>query len=95
VDPNRSLKQILLVAILVLAASSSAQTADQAWLNYKMKGGARFFFPTAVRALGHDAIEQAAIAELNRNLGSLAGKDASKMSARAKEALSGQTVRNN
>jgi alpha-glucuronidase len=92
VDPNRSLKLIPLVAILVLAASSSAQTADQAWLNYKMKGDVRFFFPTAVRALGHDAIEQAAIAELNRNVGSLAGKDASKMTARAKEALSGQTV---
>ena len=71
--------------------SLNAQTADQAWLNYELKGKIHPFFPATVRALGNDAVEQAAASELNRNLGSL-GKSASEMTARTKEVFSGQTL---
>jgi alpha-glucuronidase len=45
-----------------------------------------------VHALGHDALELAAVAELNFSSGSLAGQDTSKMTTRVKESTSGQTV---
>ncbi|HEY1576298.1 MAG TPA: alpha-glucuronidase family glycosyl hydrolase [Terracidiphilus sp.] len=83
---------LILVTLLPGVPIVSAQTADQAWLKYELKGRIRSFFPTAVRALGHNPVEKSAAAELNRNLGPLAGKDASKMTTRVKEISSGQTV---
>ena len=81
------------LALLISAVpSSTAQTADQAWLNYSLRGWLHSLFPIAVRALGDSAVEKAAVAELNRELGSFAGQDASKMTVRAREALSGQTL---
>ena len=67
-----------------------AQTADQAWLKYDLQGR-KLFVPIAVRALGASPQEKAAVSELNHNLGDLAG-ERSGLSARAREALGGQTV---
>jgi alpha-glucuronidase len=93
VKPTRLSRLVLLLVFLLSTIPSlSAQTADQAWLKYQMKGRVHSFFPIAVHALGHDALEQAAMAELNRNLGLLAGKDASTMTVRVKESFSGQTI---
>jgi len=80
-----------LILLLSVPLVVGGQTADQAWLNYSLPGRVRLF-PTAIRTLGNDAIELAAAKELNRNLGSLAGQDAAKMTVRAKEAFSGQTI---
>jgi len=89
----RHSRLLALLAVLFSAISSViGQTADQAWLKYELKGRVHSFFPIAVRALGSDVVEQAAMAELNRNLGLLVGQDASKMTARLKETLSGETV---
>ena len=89
----RSFRLLRLLALLFAAVSSaSGQTADQGWLKYDLKGRVHPFFPIKVRALSNDAIEQAALAELNRSLGPLAGQDASRMTVRAQETFSGQTV---
>jgi len=92
----KHLRQSRLLPLLAVLFSSIpsviGQTADQAWLKYELKERVRSFFPIAVRALGNDPVELAAMAELNRNLGSLAGQDASKVTARVKETLSGETV---
>ncbi len=69
-------KKIGLVAaglLLALSASSMAraQTAEQAWLNYNLKGRVRMFFPANVRALGNSAEERSAVEELNRGLEAL------------------------
>jgi alpha-glucuronidase len=82
----------LLIALFFIPFLAVSQTADQAWLKYELPGRVHSFFPTSVKALGDDAIERAAAAELNRSLGSLAARDASKMTARAKDTFSGQTV---
>jgi alpha-glucuronidase len=73
-------------------AAAHAQTADQAWLNYTLPTRVVAFTPIAVRALGNDPLEQSAVAEINRSLGSLAGRDAHSLTARARQGLSGQTV---
>ncbi len=94
------IRQIDFLGILALAGVLSsgiaavAQTADQAWLKYELPSRARPGMPIAVRALGNGAVEQSAVGELNRNLGYLAGRNASGpgFSARAQLALEGQTV---
>jgi len=93
VNARWSSRLVPFLALLISSVpSSTAQTADQAWLNYSLRGRLHSLFPIAVRALGGSAVERTAVAELNRELGSLAGQDASKMTARAREALSGQTL---
>jgi alpha-glucuronidase len=93
VNARWSSRVIPFLALLISAVpSSTAQTADQAWLNYSLRGWLHSLLPIAVRALGDSAVERTAVAELNRELGSLAGQDASKMTVRAREALSGQTI---
>jgi len=76
---------LFLVAVLS-AAALAAQTADQAWLRYP--SSARTFFPRDIRAIGPGALEQSAVQELKRCLGSLADGN---LTARAKEAVAGQT----
>ena len=77
-----------LVAILLSSIPSiTAQTADQAWLKYGSKETTNSHSSITARALGQDAIERVAAAELNRYLGSLAGTDAS---ARAKRTFSSE-----
>jgi len=56
---------------LSTAPTARAQTAEQAWLNYNVKGRVRMFFPATVRALGDSAEERAAVDELNRSLDAL------------------------
>jgi alpha-glucuronidase len=61
-------------AALVVASAASmapAQTAEQAWLNYGLKGRLHMFYPASVRALGDSAEERAAVDELNRGLSGL------------------------
>ena len=85
-------KLILFFTILFYAPSASiAQTADQAWLNYKAMDG-RPLFPRNIRALGTGAIEQSAMRELTRALGHLAHGSSTALSPRAEEAVSGQTI---
>ncbi|MBS1803750.1 MAG: glucosiduronase [Acidobacteria bacterium] len=72
-------------------APLTAQTADQAWLNYPKIDG-RTLFPRNIKALGTGAIEQSAMRELNRALGNLAGKSTHGLTPRALEAVSGETI---
>jgi alpha-glucuronidase len=81
-----------LIAAISGGAVAHSQTAEQAWLNYDLKERIHAFVPAAVRALGSDPVENAAVAELNRDLGPIAGTDATRMTARMKESFSGQTV---
>ena len=69
-----------------------AQTADQAWLNYQSAFKRHPSFPIPVRALGDEALELSAVAELNSSLGSLPDQDASNMTARATKSSSGRTL---
>lgn len=76
------------------ALVSCAQSADQAWLKYGRVNGNTLFLPIDVRALGSGILEKSAVSEINRNLGSLAGRNTMGpgFSARARLALSGQTI---
>jgi alpha-glucuronidase len=78
--------------ILLAAANPHAQAADQAWL--RGVPGGKVFFPINVRVLGGSILEQSAVEELKRNLGSLAGPsgEAPGLTVRAELALGGQTV---
>ena len=81
---------IFVAAMLVPGFAWSAQTADKAWLRYSpMAHTVRPIFPRNVRALGTSALEQSAVNELKRSLGSLASGG---LTARVKEAAAGQTV---
>jgi alpha-glucuronidase len=86
------------IAFIALFAAgtifASAQTADQAWLNYDLPGRVRPFTPPVIRALGDSPLEQSAVRELQRNLDSTAGRSASGtgFSPRARTALGGQTI---
>ena len=85
----------LALAVAIAGASHArAQTADQAWLKYDIAGRAHPGMPISVRALSKNALEQSAVSELNRDLGRLAGKNADGpgFTARAQQALGGQTV---
>ena len=82
-----SFRSLSLAVLLATAAGLPAQTADQAWLRYPSSG--RFIFPREVRALGPGLLEQSAVQELKRCLGSLASGS---LTARASEAVAGQTI---
>ena len=73
---------------------TTAQTADQAWLKYDLPKRIPVITPLAVRSLGNTLLEQSAVKELNRNLGSLAGRNTSGpgFSGRARAAMGGQTI---
>jgi hypothetical protein len=62
----------------------AAQTADRAWL--KSSG---VIYPRNIRALGSGALEQPAVEERKRGLGSLASGN---QTARVAEAVAGQTI---
>ena len=70
-NASRSLA-IGLLALLLAAFDSSAQTADQAWLKYRPTGKL-LNVPTRVSSLGQSMLEQTAAIELRRGLLSLAG----------------------
>ncbi len=86
--------QSKLVFAIALATSftAAAQTADQAWLKYDLAKRIPVITPLAVRSLGNTLLEQSAVKELNRNLGSMAGRDASRFTARSRAAVGGQTI---
>ena len=64
---------LMVVAQLMLASSSAAQTADRAWLRYRALEKP-LSVPTRIVVLGNDPLEQAAAKELERGLLSLAGR---------------------
>jgi alpha-glucuronidase len=83
------LKKIgFLIGLGLAGCAAWAQTADQAWLKYSGHT-ARLFYPRHVRALSNGAIEQAAVQELERNLGYLGSGS---LSTRARETFAGETV---
>jgi alpha-glucuronidase len=75
---------ILAGGIITGCVDVPAQTADQAWL--KSSG---VIYPRDIRALGSDALEQSALEELKRGLGSVASGN---QTARGADALGGQTI---
>jgi alpha-glucuronidase len=76
--------------ILAVGFAASGQTADQAWLRYSPQSHtARLIFPRDLRALGSSALEQSAVEELKRSLGSLADGG---LTARTQAAVAGQTI---
>ena len=85
---------VAMAGILASPGPGTAQTADQAWLNYDLANRAHPGMPIAARALGDSVLERSAVSELNRSLGYFAGRDASGpgFSTRAQLALGGQTV---
>jgi len=92
VNARSSSKSISFLAILLSATLPvAAQTADQAWLNYKLSDG-RTLFPSNIKALGTGAIEQSALRELTGARGDLAVGSPIALSQRAKEAVSGETI---
>jgi alpha-glucuronidase len=76
------------------AIAAAAQTADQVWLNYDLPGRVHPLTPPVIRALGDNLLEQSAVQELERNVGSGTGRSASGpgLSARARAALGAQTI---
>ena len=85
---------IVFAALFAAGSAALSQTTDQAWLRYDIAKRIPVITPLAVRSLGSGLLEQSAVKELNRNLGSMAGRDTSGpgFSARARAALDGQTV---
>jgi alpha-glucuronidase len=82
--------QFVCAALLAPGVAASGQTADQAWLRYSPQSHtARLFFPREIRALGASELEQSAVRELRRSLGSLATGG---LTARARDAVAGQTI---
>jgi alpha-glucuronidase len=86
------LATFLLVGVFAAGPSARAQTEDQAWLNYDLPTRIHTFMPIAVRALGDSLPEQSAVNELNRELGKMAGRDASNLTTRTRQARGGQTI---
>jgi alpha-glucuronidase len=82
------LATILAGCILAGSLDAPAQTADQGWLKSSGVGG-RAIYPREIRALGTGALEQSAVEELKRGLGSLASGN---QTARVAEAVAGQTI---
>jgi alpha-glucuronidase len=70
--------------IITGSVDAPAQTADQAWL--KSSG---VIYPRDIRALGSDALEQSAVEELKRGLGSRASGN---QTARGADAVGGRTI---
>src|ERR1039458_7592572 len=85
---------IVFAALFAAGSAALSQTTDQAWLRYDLAKRIPVITPLAVRSLGSGLLEQSAVKELNRNLGSMAGRDTSGpgFGARARAALDGQTV---
>ena len=75
---------ILSGGILAGCLDARAQSADQAWLKSD-----RMIAPGDIRALGSGALEQSAVEELKRGLGSLAS---SNQTPRGAQAVAGRTI---
>jgi alpha-glucuronidase len=71
---------------------AAGQTADQAWLKYDLEKRHPIIVPLAVHSLGNSPLEQSAVKELNRNFGAMAGRDASRFTARSRAAMGGRTI---
>jgi alpha-glucuronidase len=82
------LARILVVTALVVGIAGNAQTADQGWLRYGTRSG-RMFIPHKMRALGSGALEQSAVAELERTLADVSSRN---LHGRARTGFAGQTV---
>ena len=83
---------ILVSVIASGCLAVGAQTADQAWLDYTVEGRMHVVPPLTIRALGDDAVERSAAAELKHSIGTLAETNLSSMSGLAVENSLGQTV---
>ncbi len=94
---NRYFLAGVALAFVLAGGNACAQTAEQAWLRYSGPEG-RVIFPCEIRALGSGALEQSAVQELKRVRHALFPEHDFEQSlnvgfsARAKEAIEGQTV---
>jgi alpha-glucuronidase len=82
---------LIFASLFSVLPFTSAQTANQAWLQYPGVGG-RTSFPREIRSLGQGAIEKSAVQELERALGPLAIGSSTTLTERATESVAGQTI---